>query len=78
MKKLKVTNIGDYPLTRLGFTIEPGATLEIEVRNSSEYFAIVAPTAFKVEEVVEEKPKRTTKAKVAKNKKVEKDAKESE
>lgn len=66
MFKLKVTNISQHLVERLGFKFEPGSTTEIEVKTANERLALKAPITLEVEdvvdvveviEVVQEKPK---------------------
>ena len=63
--KLKITNIGDYPVERLGFTFEPEAVQEIEVETDMEYLILRAPRNLVTELIEEpkEEPKKVKKTK---------------
>lgn len=62
--KYKVTNTSQYPIERLGFVFQPGASTEIELRSERQYITVSAPRPLIVEAVeeikeVEEKPEVT-------------------
>lgn len=69
--KLKITNIGDYPIERLGFTFEPEAVQEVEVETDMEYLVLRAPKNLNAEVIEEPKEEQKEEPKKVKKTKAE-------